>query len=174
MKPEYIEAFLYLIQDKLRRDHQISLPHQKMPDSWYHDDYYLKRFNGRDPSVYPRWRNFAMKELLKDPESSENILSVIRKILGNPLRAEIDLVLNEATTKTSSSRNKPGTSKLLDLFAFLDKIFKFKGNSNQNWTETGLYKNIQNVIAGMALKTKNKDSKLFMQVLGNLRLLMST
>jgi hypothetical protein len=154
-------VIMFFIKDEVEQILNVILPEFKLPQKWFEDPSEFKRYTGVNRSLYPKWRNFAIKILLTS--TSDSPIRVIFSTLRNPLSAELKLAMQ---TTTENPKSKKATEMdapkltLFDLFTYLDTQFKFKDNPNQEVTTDDLRKNLLTIISGISDHRDRKVAKL--------------
>jgi hypothetical protein len=158
---EVRNVLLYFIKQKLEQVFVIKLPDFHLPQVWFEDHSPYRQYSGADPGLYPKWRDYAIRTLLSEPQ--EDKVSQLLSTLNNPLAAELELSLESVAKKVKSKGKKsPEISRshfsIQEIFVYLDTQFKFKPENE--WISSDLYKNIQVAISGISDQSDRKVAQL--------------
>jgi hypothetical protein len=143
------DLLLYLINDELELTLKLTHPKVKSLNLLFPDPTEYRHYSGRCPDLYPKWRDFAIRNLLNS--KIEDTVTHIFTLLQQPLSAELDLALENCKKKSKarkSSANTKPSKKLYDIFIYSDAQFKFK--PEKDWLNSDRHRNIQILISGIS------------------------
>jgi hypothetical protein len=158
--PEILDILLYCIQREIRQLFHISIPEVPIPNDWLKEPVNPKFFTGEDVKHYPRWRQYAMKNVLLSETSNDAATLLILSFLKDPIASEIEVALEISKDDSSiggKTLQKASKGVLQEVFQYLDKIFKFQ--PDRSWIESELYRNVQTVISGITVKPEKVKAK---------------
>jgi hypothetical protein len=144
LESDALQILLFCLQNKMGTMYKIRMPEIPVPNDWVKERYDPKFFTGGNPADYPKWRQEAFSQLLKNQEN--DAFQTVLNLLKNPIAAEIEIALDLSAKKNKKKAPKV-SCQLMDIFNYLDAAYKF--TPDQDWVESELFRNIGVVIEGI-------------------------